>query len=113
MLTDPLRPSVGHMPFGKVDAMRDQSNYANQIFDRYHDTIAAHFYGHRCAACFPFRARNELTSAHTRSHVDEFEISYPDYDDRRADTAQGIAYISGALTPASAVPGAHRSSVLN
>lgn len=38
---------VGHMPFGKVDAMRDQSNYANQIFDRYHETIAAHFYGHR------------------------------------------------------------------
>jgi hypothetical protein len=37
------------MPFGKVDAMRDQSNYANQIFQRYHDTIAAHFYGHRCA----------------------------------------------------------------
>lgn len=39
--------SVGHMPFGKVDAMRDQSNYANQIFQRYHNTIAAHFYGHR------------------------------------------------------------------
>ncbi|ORY88479.1 Metallo-dependent phosphatase-like protein [Leucosporidium creatinivorum] len=75
---------IGHMPFGKVDAMRDQSNYANQIFDRYHNTIAAHFYGH--------------------SHVDEFEISYPDYDDRRAETAQGIAYISGALTPASGNP---------
>jgi sphingomyelin phosphodiesterase len=26
--------------------MRDQSNYANQIFQRYHNTIAAHFYGH-------------------------------------------------------------------
>lgn len=45
--------TVGHMPFGKVDAMRDQSNYANQIFDRYHETIAAHFYGHRCARLFP------------------------------------------------------------
>ncbi|SCV68233.1 BQ2448_354 [Microbotryum intermedium] len=75
---------IGHMPFGKVDALRDQSNYAGQIFDRYHDTIAAHFYGH--------------------SHVDEFEISYPDYDDRRAETAHGIAYISGALTPASGNP---------
>lgn len=38
--------SVGHMPFGKVDALRDQSNYANQIFQRYSNTIAAHFYGH-------------------------------------------------------------------
>ncbi|KAK4047454.1 hypothetical protein OIV83_005366 [Microbotryomycetes sp. JL201] len=72
---------IGHMPFGKVDAMRDQSNYAAQIFERYHNTIAAHFYGH--------------------SHVDEFEIAYPDYNDRRADTANGIAYIAGALTPAS------------
>ncbi|GAA5939981.1 uncharacterized protein JCM15063_004362 [Sporobolomyces koalae] len=75
---------IGHMPFGKVDAMRDQSNYANQIFQRYHNTIAAHFYGH--------------------SHVDEFEIAYPDYDDRRAATANGIAFISGALTPTSGNP---------
>ncbi|KAM0790378.1 hypothetical protein ACM66B_003260 [Microbotryomycetes sp. NB124-2] len=75
---------IGHMPFGKVDAMRDQSNYAAQIFERYHNTIAAHFYGH--------------------SHVDEFEIAYPDYNDRRADTANGIAYIAGALTPASGNP---------
>lgn len=47
VLTNEERFAVGHMPFGKVDAMRDQSNYANQIFQRYHDTIAAHFYGHR------------------------------------------------------------------
>ena len=75
--------SVGHMPFGKVDALRDQSNYANQIFQRYAGTIAAHFYGH--------------------SHVDEFEIAYPNYHDQRAETANGIAFMSGALTPASAV----------
>ncbi|GAA5835842.1 hypothetical protein JCM5353_003368 [Sporobolomyces roseus] len=75
---------IGHMPFGKVDAMRDQSNYANQIFQRYQNTIAAHFYGH--------------------SHVDEFEIAYPDYDDRTAETANGIAFISGALTPTSGNP---------
>ncbi|BGP43548.1 hypothetical protein JCM10449v2_007589 [Rhodotorula kratochvilovae] len=75
---------IGHMPFGKVDAMRDQSNYANQIFQRYHSTIAAHFYGH--------------------SHVDEFEISYPDYGNRTAENANGIAFISGALTPTSGNP---------
>lgn len=39
-----------------------------------------------------------------RSHVDEFEIAYPDYNDRRAETANGIAYISGALTPTSGNP---------
>ncbi|GAA5995798.1 PPN1 endopolyphosphatase family protein [Rhodotorula paludigena] len=70
---------IGHMSFGKTDTMRDQSNYANQIFRRYRKTIAAQFYGH--------------------SHKDELEISYLDYDDRRADTATGIAFISGALTP--------------
>lgn len=47
LLTGVALNTVGHMPFGKVDAMRDQSNYAAQIFERYHDTIAAHFYGHR------------------------------------------------------------------
>jgi sphingomyelin phosphodiesterase len=80
---------IGHMPFGKVDAMRDQSNYANQIFARYADTIAAHFYGH--------------------SHVDEFEIAYSDYHgsnwrERKAEEANGIAFIAGALTPASGNP---------
>ncbi|BGP20196.1 hypothetical protein JCM10213v2_008331 [Rhodosporidiobolus nylandii] len=75
---------IGHMPFGKVDAMRDQSNYANQIFDRYSSTIAAHFYGH--------------------SHVDEFEISYTDYRNRTVDRADGIAFIGGAVTPTSGNP---------
>ncbi|GAA5871736.1 hypothetical protein JCM8547_008128 [Rhodosporidiobolus lusitaniae] len=75
---------IGHMPFGKVDAMRDQSNYANQIFQRYHSTIAAHFYGH--------------------SHVDEFEIDYEDYKNRTAGGANGVAFIGGAVTPTSGNP---------
>lgn len=91
------------MPFGKVDAMRDQSNYANQIFQRYHHTIAAHFYGHRSLYSASVHRSMWLTSQF-RSHVDEFEIAYPDYDDRRADTANGIAFISGALTPTSGNP---------
>lgn len=36
--------------------------------------------------------------------MDEFEIAYPDYDNRTAETANGIAYISGALTPTSGNP---------
>lgn len=74
--------AVGHMPFGKPDALRTQSSYAYQIFHRYRHTIAAHFYGH--------------------SHVDEFEIGYSDYEDRRSDTAEQISFIAGAVTPQSA-----------
>lgn len=62
--------------------MRDQSNYANQIFQRYHSTIAAHFYGH--------------------SHVDEFEIDYDNYKNRTVEGANGVAFIGGAVTPTSA-----------
>lgn len=36
--------------------------------------------------------------------MDEFEIAYPDYNNRTAETANGIAYISGALTPTSGNP---------
>ncbi|BGP42405.1 hypothetical protein JCM10449v2_006410 [Rhodotorula kratochvilovae] len=75
---------LGHMSFGKNDAMRDQSNYANQIFQRYHNTIAAHFFGH--------------------SHRDEFEVGYSDYADRSAANAHAVSYIAGALTPASGNP---------
>lgn len=97
------------MPFGKVDAMRDQSNYANQIFQRYHDTIAAHFYGHRCGRTGLPRAVLRPQNAHnpriySDSHVDEFEIAYPDYDNRTAENANGVAFISGALTPTSGNP---------
>ncbi|GAA5905328.1 hypothetical protein JCM6882_003745 [Rhodosporidiobolus microsporus] len=75
---------IGHMPPGKVDSLRDQSNYLNQIFQRYHATIAAHFYGH--------------------SHVDEFEIDYSDYKNRTEGGANGVAFIGGAVTPTSGNP---------
>lgn len=35
------------------------------------------------------------------SHVDEFEIAYSDYSNQTAENANGITFISGALTPAS------------
>ncbi|GAA5820836.1 hypothetical protein JCM11251_001836 [Rhodosporidiobolus azoricus] len=75
---------IGHMPPGKVDSLRDQSNYLSQIFQRYHSTIAAHFYGH--------------------SHVDEFEIGYEDYNNRTEEGANGVAFIGGAVTPTSGNP---------
>ncbi|GAA5863566.1 hypothetical protein JCM3774_006528 [Rhodotorula dairenensis] len=75
---------VGHMPPGDHDAFLDQSNYANQIFQRYSQTIAAHFYGHK--------------------HSDSFAVGYSDYARRAADTANGVAFLGGALTPKSGNP---------
>ncbi|GAA5957637.1 hypothetical protein JCM8115_001381 [Rhodotorula mucilaginosa] len=75
---------VGHMPPGSHDAFVDQSNYANQIFQRYSDTIAAQFYGH--------------------THSDTFAVGYSDYSHRTAATANGVAFIGGSLTPKSGNP---------
>ncbi|KAF8524305.1 sphingomyelin phosphodiesterase [Hysterangium stoloniferum] len=74
----------GHIPLGKADIFHDQSNYLDQIVQRYKHTIAAHFYGH--------------------SHKDEFEIAYSDYDNQTAETADSIAFIGPALTPTSGNP---------
>lgn len=72
------------MPPGSHDAFVDQSNYANQIFRRYSDTIAAQFYGH--------------------THSDNFAVGYSDYSRRSAATANSVAFIGGALTPKSGNP---------
>lgn len=75
---------VGHMPPGSHDAFVDQSNYTNQIFQRYSDTIAAQFYGH--------------------THSDTFAVGYSNYDYRSVATANGVAFIGGSLTPKSGNP---------
>lgn len=62
----------------------DQSNYLAQVFNRYRHTIAAHFYGH--------------------THSDSFAVGYSDYLARTAETATGIAFIGGSLTPMSGNP---------
>ena len=69
------------MPFGKLDALVDQSNYADQIFQRYQDTIVMLGFGH--------------------SHLDEIEIGYSDYSNRTADSANLVSYMAGAVTPRS------------
>ncbi|KII87716.1 hypothetical protein PLICRDRAFT_176496 [Plicaturopsis crispa FD-325 SS-3] len=75
---------IGHMPLGKNDALHDQSNYYNQVIQRYNATIAGQFFGH--------------------SHKDQFEIAYSDYGDQSAETADGMAWIAPALTPTSGNP---------
>ncbi|KAJ7717036.1 Metallo-dependent phosphatase-like protein [Mycena metata] len=75
---------IGHMPPGCEDALSDQSNYYDQIVQRYHSIIAGQFFGH--------------------THYDEFEIAYSNYEARGADTAVNVAWIAPALTPRSGNP---------
>ncbi|KAI0083450.1 sphingomyelin phosphodiesterase [Irpex rosettiformis] len=75
---------IGHIPSGKSDFPHDQSNYYDQIVQRYKNTIAAQFFGH--------------------SHKDEFEIAYSDWNNQTADTADSIEFIGPALTPTSGNP---------
>ncbi|PFH49603.1 hypothetical protein AMATHDRAFT_62842 [Amanita thiersii Skay4041] len=70
---------IAHMPSGSGDALHDQSNYFNQIVQRYHNTIAGQFYGH--------------------SHMDQFAIGYSDYAHRSAATANSIGWIAPSITP--------------
>ncbi|QIX01469.1 hypothetical protein AMS68_006986 [Peltaster fructicola] len=75
---------IAHMPMGSSSALYDGSHYFNQIVNRYSATIAAMFFGH--------------------THKDEFEISYSNYSDQRADTAVAMSYIAPAMTPKSGNP---------
>lgn len=77
---------IGHIPPGGVqDALHDQSNYFNQIVQRYKHVIAGQFYGH--------------------THKDEFMVGYSDYTKRSAETASTFAMIAPAITPRSTNPG--------
>ncbi|KAJ7218481.1 sphingomyelin phosphodiesterase [Mycena pura] len=64
---------IGHIPPGKEDTVEDQSNYYDQILQRYKNTIAGQFYGH--------------------SHKDQFEIAYSNYSAQTAANAVGVALI--------------------
>ncbi|PPQ81932.1 hypothetical protein CVT25_013780 [Psilocybe cyanescens] len=75
---------IAHMPPSGGDALHDQSNYFDQVVQRYKNTIAGLFFGH--------------------THRDEFAIAYSNYNNQTADTADGIAWIAPSLTPRQANP---------
>ncbi|KAF8195288.1 sphingomyelin phosphodiesterase [Mycena galopus ATCC 62051] len=75
---------IGHIPLGKEDTMHDQSNYYDQVLQRYINTIAAQFFGH--------------------SHMDQFEIAYSNYSEQTAANAVAVGLIGPALTPTSGNP---------
>jgi sphingomyelin phosphodiesterase len=70
--------TVGHLAPGKADTRRAESNYMDQIFRRYRNTIAVKMYGH--------------------SHKDQVEIAYIDYSNQTEENAVGLSLMSGALT---------------
>ncbi|KAJ7767552.1 sphingomyelin phosphodiesterase [Mycena olivaceomarginata] len=75
---------IGHIPLGKEDTLVDQSNYYDQVLQRYKNTIAGQFFGH--------------------SHKDQFEIAYSNYSAQTAENAVGVGLIGPALTPTSGNP---------
>ena len=75
---------IGHMPLGTSDSFHDQSEYFDQIVQRFDATISALFFGH--------------------THQDEFQISYSTPASPSADTAVMVSYIAPALTPTSGNP---------
>lgn len=75
---------IGHIPFGRPDALYDYSAYFDQIVKRYEATVSAYFFGH--------------------THRDQWEVSYSDYAKPSAATAMATHYIAPALTPTSGNP---------
>ncbi|KAL9709442.1 hypothetical protein Ac2012v2_007177 [Leucoagaricus gongylophorus] len=75
---------IAHMPPSSSDALHDQSNYFDQIVQRYKNTIAGQFYGH--------------------THKDEFAISYSDYKNRTVENAVSTMWIGPSLTPSTGNP---------
>ncbi|RDB27900.1 putative sphingomyelin phosphodiesterase asm-3 [Hypsizygus marmoreus] len=75
---------IAHMPPGRQDTLNDQSNYFDQVIQRYRNTIAAQFYGH--------------------SHQDEFALAYSDYAHQSAANAVTMAYVAPSLTPRNGNP---------
>ncbi|KAJ6526013.1 sphingomyelin phosphodiesterase [Mycena capillaripes] len=75
---------IGHIPIGAGDIVVDQSNYFDQVLQRYKNTIAGQFFGH--------------------THGDQFQIAYSNYSDQTAETAVSVALIGPALTPNSGNP---------
>jgi sphingomyelin phosphodiesterase len=73
--------TVGHIAPGKADTRIAESNYMDQIFKRYRNTIAVKYYGH--------------------SHKDQCEVAYSDYSNQTEENAIGLTLMSGACTPTS------------
>ncbi|RKK74079.1 hypothetical protein BFJ69_g8818 [Fusarium oxysporum] len=94
---------IGHMPVGSSDAFHDASNYFDQVVNRYKSTIAAMFFGKYHLLCIFISPRLTLMIlGHT--HLDHFQISYSNYQNRGPGQAVAVSYIAPSLTPLSGMP---------
>lgn len=96
---------VGHMPMGTSDALHDGSNYFDQVVNRYKSTIAGMFFGKSCVSPGRMSVQEVLMlifSGHT--HLDHFQISYSDYQNRDASNSVAMSYIAPSMTPLSGMP---------
>ncbi|EJD50481.1 putative acid sphingomyelinase [Auricularia subglabra TFB-10046 SS5] len=75
---------IGHVSSGVSDFLHDQSNYFNQIVNRYKATIAGQFFGH--------------------THVDQFEIAYSNFKAQTAEHAIAVNILAPSLAPTSGNP---------
>jgi sphingomyelin phosphodiesterase len=79
-----------------------QSNYYDQIVQRYINTIAGQFFGHSHKVILDFFFARVVVLADGLSQ-DEFEIAYSNWNNQTADTADSVALICPALTPTSSI----------
>lgn len=93
---------VGHMPMGTSDALHDGSNYFDQVVNRYRSSIAGMFFGEPLACLCVCPVLMPVFSGHT--HLDHFQISYSDYQNRDASNAVAMSYIAPSMTPLSGMP---------
>ncbi|THU99730.1 hypothetical protein K435DRAFT_937701 [Dendrothele bispora CBS 962.96] len=75
---------MGHIPMGGRDVFHDQSNYYDQVIQRYRRTIVGQFFGH--------------------THADKFQLAYSNYSYQTKDTATSMSWIAPVLTPRSGNP---------
>ena len=107
----------GHIPPGKTDFLRDQvrfsifikgcilfnlpqSNYFNQVVQRYKNTIAAQFYGHSHKVMLSLDLIRPILTVCVIIK-DQLEIAYSDFNNQSAATADSFGLVCPSLTPTS------------
>ena len=103
---------IGHMPPGIDDALRDYSNYFNQITTRFDDIIKGMFWGHTHTVSHAHSLSLSYTHAQLRStnkikltvNKDEFEITYSNPLKPSFDTAKLVSYVTPCITPRNSNP---------
>ena len=96
---------IGHMPMGSSDSFHDASNYFDQIINRYKSTISATFFGIEFISFVSRHCEDLSANLINRAYsLDQFQISYSDYQAREAKNAVSVSHISPSMAPFSGMP---------